>query len=90
MFEIELSPQCQSMESGEEVIWNNNYEYNRVFAPLCTAQQQKDRPPGGLLPEVSRKARMTLEAGSFRLFRLFSILSKFRSIMLVHEISTCS
>jgi hypothetical protein len=36
-----------------------------VFTFLYTAQQQKNRPPGGLLPEPGLYVRKALEAGEF-------------------------
>ncbi|MBV2091684.1 MAG: hypothetical protein KUF72_12450, partial [Candidatus Thiodiazotropha sp. (ex Ctena orbiculata)] len=36
-----------------------------VFTLLSTAQQQKERLPGGLLPEPGRKARTAVEEGGF-------------------------
>jgi hypothetical protein len=41
------------------------FAWRWVFTLLYTAQQQKDRLPGGLLPETSQKAREALEKGGF-------------------------
>jgi hypothetical protein len=42
-----------------------NSRLNWVFTLLSTAQQQKERLPGGLLPEPGRKARKAVEEGGF-------------------------
>ena len=60
-----LSPRLELLPATRASPDTGWFALRWVFTLLYTAQQQKERLPGGLLPEPSRKAREAVEEGGF-------------------------